>query len=288
MPRGIPASGRRAPRGSKSRGGVRIAAVAAEPEIVETDEEIAARLTERFDVLKDLAEAAVFGQARALIVSGPAGVGKSFTVDKIIAENLDESQFESMSGFVRATGLRRALWNGRHPGSVVKFDDSDSIFFDDVCLNLLKAACDSTKKRIITWAAESNMEDGDGDLIPRSFEFQGTVVFITNYDFDAMIEKGHRLSHHFLAMTSRAHYIDLSMKTKRDYVIRIKQVVEEQGMLIEEGFSVETQTAVLDFIAANDEKLRELSLRMALKLAMLHKSNPAKFQNMARITCCKR
>lgn len=278
MPRGIPAAGRRAPRGSKNQ--------AATVEVFETDAEINARIAERFEALEELTDAAVNGNARALIVSGPAGLGKSFTVDRIINENLDESNFTVISGFVRATGLRRALWDFRNKDQVIVFDDSDSIFFDDVSLNLLKAACDSTKKRMISWMTEGAQEGGDGDIIPRSFEFKGTIIFITNYDFDAMIEKGHRLSNHFLAMTSRAHYIDLSIKTKRDYLMRVRQVIEA-GMLRDLGYGADVEADVLNFFTNNLDSLRELSLRMAQKLAMLRKSNPAKFDRMARITCCR-
>lgn len=279
MPKGIPASGKRAPWKSRK-------AQVQVPVQYETDAEIAARISERFEVLEDLATAAVTGQARALIVSGPAGLGKSYIVDEKVNEHLDEKDFTQISGFVRATGLRRALYDYRGKGQVIVFDDSDSIFFDDVSLNILKAACDSTKKRKISWMTEGAMEGDDGEIIPRTFEFNGTIIFISNYDFDAMIEKGHRLAPHFLAMTSRAHYVDLTIRSKRDYLIRVKQVVS-QGMLRQNGYSVAEEADVMEFFESNLDSLRELSLRMALKLAMLRKSNPSRFQRMARVTCLR-
>jgi hypothetical protein len=101
-----------------------------------------------------------------------------------------------------------------------------------------------------------------------------------------MIDKGHKLAPHLQALISRSHYIDLAMKTKRDYHIRIKQVVAE-GMLSDKGYSPEIEQDVLHFINDNLDSLRELSLRMALKLAALRKANEGSFHKFAKITCCK-
>lgn len=290
MPRGVPKSGKRAPRGSKkaAREAADRANIVEVPiESTETDAEIEAKLEERFGVLEELAMSTVLGDSTALIVSGPAGLGKSFTVERVANDVLNPDQLQSASGFVRATGLRRMLYNARHPGSVVILDDADSVWFDDICLNMLKKACDTTERRVISWMAESLMEDEDGDIIPRQFEFEGSVVFITNYDFDALIEKGHRLAPHFEAMISRAHYIDLAMKTKRDYLVRMRQVVA-LGMLREQGYSADVETDVMTYVEENYLGLRELSLRMVLKLASLRKSRTyEKFTNIANVTCCK-
>ena len=284
MPRGVPLKGFRATRNAKMMD----AAVGRfQPQVVvsnETDEEIDLKLRDRFSVLGDLADAAIDGGIRAMIVSGPAGLGKSFTVEQALASS--DAPHCIVKGFVRATGLYKKLWQYRHPGNVLVFDDADSIFFDDVSLNLLKAACDSTDTRRVSYLAESQMEDEDGGTIPRSFAFDGTVIFITNFDMDEAIDRGHRLEEHFKALISRAHYIDMAMKTRRDYIIRIKQVVGD-GMLKVQGFSASEEADVMSFIDRNEATLRELSLRMVIKVAAIRRSNPAKFEKMARVTCCK-
>lgn len=284
MPRGVPKAGRRAPRGSRM---LDAAVGRFQPQVVvsnETDAEIDAKLRERFSVLGDLAEAAIAGDIRAMIVSGPAGLGKSFTVEAALAAT--DTPHCIVKGFVRATGLYKKLWQYRHAGNVLVFDDADSIFFDDVSLNLLKAACDSTDTRRVSYLAESQMEDEDGGSIPRSFAFDGTVIFITNFDMDEAIDRGHRLEEHFKALVSRAHYIDMGMSTKRDYLVRIKQVVGD-GMLKVKGFSAEEEADVMDFIASNNDHLRELSLRMVIKIAAIRRSSPSKFEKIARVTCCR-
>lgn len=251
----------------------------------ETDAEIEARLAERFEILDILAEACTCGNSRALIVSGPAGLGKSYTVEKRLAD-WDPSGVNHtiVKGYVRATGLVKLLHSYKDEGQVIVFDDADSIFMDDVSLNLLKAVCDTTERRVVSWMSEGKLVDDEtGMLVPRTFEFNGTIIFISNYDFDAMIDRGHKLSPHLQALVSRAHYIDLAMKSRRDYLIRIKQVIK-QGLLSDLGR--EELYDVMTFIDKNSEKLRELSLRMALKIGALRKQG-SNWEKVARITCCK-
>jgi hypothetical protein len=234
-----------------------------------------------------MTKAAVAGEARAVIVSGPAGLGKSYTVEQELAAwDPNEINHTIIKGFVRATGLYKTLYNYREAGQVIVFDDSDSIFYDDVALNLLKAVCDTTEKRRVSWLTEGVMIDEEsGERLPRGFEFNGTIVFITNLDFDALIDRGHKLAPHLQALMSRAHYIDLAMKTRRDYVVRIKQVLEK-GLLKKSGLTPAQEKDVVDFIEANTDRLRELSLRMALKVGAIRKIGET-WQKVARVTCCR-
>ena len=286
MPKGVPAKGfRAARRGSDAAERLAAVKVSYAPEKRETDEQIEARIADRFEILDVLTEATTVGNSRALIVSGPAGLGKSFSVEKHLAAwDPNELQHTIVKGYVRATGLVKLLYQFRHPNNVIVFDDADSIFFDDVSLNLLKAVCDTTERRRVSWLSEGKLvDDESAELIPRHFDFEGSIIFITNYDFDAMIDKGHKLAPHLQAMVSRAHYVDLAMKSRRDYLVRIRQVIK-QGLLGDLGH--EARADVISFIERNHESLRELSLRMALKLGALRKQG-GNWERVAKITCCK-
>jgi hypothetical protein len=251
----------------------------------ETDAEIDARIAERFEILDIMAEACTLGNSRALIVSGPAGLGKSFTIEKRLAEwDPNELNHTIVKGYVRATGLVKLLYQYREAGQVIVFDDADAIFFDDVSLNLLKAVCDTTERRRVSWLSEGKLiDDESSELIPRSFDFNGSIVFITNYDFDAMIDKGHKLAPHLAALVSRAHYVDLSMRSRRDYLVRIRQVIRD-GLLGDLG--IRERAEVITFIEKNHASLRELSLRMAIKIGALRKQGK-NWEKVARITCCR-
>ena len=284
MPRGVPKAGFR-----KTKNKTKSDIVAYhEPIQIETDTEISQRISDRFEILEDLAIGSTTGEIRSLIVSGPAGLGKSFTIEKTLNQwDPDGTNHTIIKGYVRATGLYKTLFARSAPGQVVVFDDADTIFFDDTSLNMLKAVCDSTENRTVSYLAESQLfDDGTAERLPKSFEFHGTIIFITNYDFDAMIEKGHKLAPHLLAMMSRSHYIDLSMKTKRDYMVRIHQVISK-GLLDNVGLTHVAQQEVVSFLDANKDTLRELSIRVALKVASIRKLKEQKWEKIAKITCCR-
>lgn len=284
MPRGVPKNGFRKTKKRLLEG--TIPSIKVEEVSNETDFEIRTKLTERFSALAMITEAAATGDARALIVSGPAGLGKSYGVTKVIDRLCNPAMTKTIHGYVRPSGLFKTLYEYRHPGCVVVFDDADSLFSDDISLNLLKAACDTNDRRMISWLSEVKFEDAEGEVLPSSFEFDGTIIFITNLDFDNLIDRGNKLAPHFEAMISRSMYVDLAMKTKRDYMIRIQQVVED-GMLREKGLNPKDEDEVMSFIENNVDKLRELSLRMVLKLATLKKSQPNNWISLAKVVCCR-
>jgi hypothetical protein len=288
MPRGVPKNGFRASRGAAKIAKILNVAPAQVPVIVETDAEIEAKLAERFEILDTMTDAAISGDARAVIVSGPAGLGKSFTVEKALnAWDPNAINHRVVKGYIKATGLFKLLYAHRAAGQVLVFDDADEVFLDDTAINLLKAACDTSDRRVISYMTEYNMIDEDSaERLPKSFEFEGTIIFITNYDFDAMIERGNKLAPHLQALVSRAHYIDMAMKTKRDYLIRIRQVIR-QGLLRNIGLTEEAQLDVIDFIEDNQDRLRELSLRMALKIGAIRRKGAANWKKVARVTCCR-
>ena len=286
MPRGVPKNGFRMTRKRKFAG-VRLNNVVAQPVRVESISEIETKLTDRFEALEVMADATGRGINRALIVSGPAGLGKSYTVEQKMSE-LEKSGKHVLyiKGYVRPLALYKLLYESRHAQSVLVFDDSDSIFHDDVSMNLLKAACDSTDRRVLHWLSRSleREEDEDGESIPEKFEFEGSVIFITNYDFDSLIASGNKLAPHFEALVSRSLYLDLAMKTKMDYFVRIQQVVRG-GMLRDRGFDESETLMILEFIRNNMDRMRELSLRMVVKLSNLYKMDKLNWQKLARQTC---
>jgi hypothetical protein len=253
----------------------------------ETDEEAIARIRERFEILTEMTKAATTGDIRAMIVSGPPGVGKSFGVeqeiekaclfDKIAGKRL---RAEVVKGSATPIGLYQTLYKYSDANSVVVFDDCDSILLDDVSLNLLKGALDSGKKRKISWLSESSTLRREG--IPDQFEFKGSVIFITNLKFDQM--KSQKLRDHLDALQSRCHYLDLTLDTMRDKILRIKQIAHDGLLFQDYEFDNQTQQDIIDFMEKNQNNLREVSLRMALKIADLRKSFPLRWQRMAETT----
>ena len=290
MPRGVPKAGFRRRRNNNNDAPTTkadmLAAIPYDNNPSETDEAISARIADRFDILSVLTESCISGDSRALVISGPAGLGKSHTVEHALAQwDPSGNNYTIVKGYVRPTGLVKMLWSYRNAGQVIVFDDADAIFFDDVSLNLLKAVCDTTEKRTVSWLSEAALIDDDTSVrIPRSFQFDGSIIFLSNYDFDAMIAKGHKLAPHLQALMSRSHYLDLSMKSRRDYLVRIQQVID-QGLLSHlDAFS---RLQVRLFVDKNADNMRELSLRSCIKLGNLIKSSPDNWQKIASVTMLK-
>ena len=155
-------------------------------------------------------------------------------------------------------------------------------------MNILKGALDTTKERTISWRSETKMVDADGEPVDRVFEFKGTVIFITNTDFDAEIARGGRNAAHFEALMSRSLYIECDMHSKRDYVVRIEQVCERGMLQDQKGLSDKDSKMIVDYIIEHQDNLRELTLRMALKLADLWKVSEKRFATLAKTSCHKR
>ena len=258
----------------------------------ESDEQIVDRLRERFQILTDMTKAVKAGDVRAMIVSGPPGVGKSFGVEEVLTKDdlfnvLGERKprYEIVKGAMSALGLYAKLYEFSDAKNVLVFDDCDSILMEDLCLNILKGALDSSKKRVIAWNTDSRLLRSEG--IPDRFEFKGAAIFITNIKFEHV--KSKRLRDHLDALESRCHYIDLQMDTEREKILRIKQIVND-GMLDVYDFEHAeiAKDEIIQFVDANATKLRELSLRMVLKLADLRQSFPTNWRAMATTTCMRR
>ena len=255
----------------------------------ETDEETIERLRERFDMLEDMTKATKKGDVRAMIVSGPPGVGKSHGVEKVLGKHDMIAQlgdrpakYEVVKGAMSAIGLYVKLYKYADKDNVIVFDDCDSIFSDELSLNILKAALDSKKTRKIHWNTDSFKLRNEG--VPDSFEFKGSAIFITNLKFDKA--KG-KIREHLMALESRCHYVDLTIDTEREKMLRIKQITAD-GMLDEYGFNEDTIEEIVDFVDINKKRLRELSLRTVLKVADLAKAFPTKWEAMAENTVMRR
>jgi hypothetical protein len=261
-----------------------ISATAAE----ETDEEVIERIRERFDMLKDMTKAVKKGAVRAMIVSGPPGVGKSHGVEEVL-ERYDtvaslggSKKYDVVKGAMSPIGLYCKLFNYADKDSVLVFDDCDAIFEEPLALNILKAALDSKKRRMIHWNTDSFKLRNEG--VPDSFEFKGSAIFITNLDFHDV--KSKKIRSHLEALESRCHYMDLTIHSERDKMLRIAQVIKD-GMLNQYELSDEVKEEIIDFVDINKKRLRELSLRTVLKVADLAVAFPERWEAMAENTVMK-
>jgi hypothetical protein len=191
-----------------------------------------------------------------------------------------EQKYEFVKGAMTPIGLYCQLYKRRESNNVIVFDDCDSVLLDDLSLNILKAALDTGKTRRIHWNADSYKLRSED--VPNNFEFRGSVIFVTNLKFDNVRSK--KLADHLDALQSRCHYLDLTLDTMRDKILRIRQIFLKGDLFKDYNFSPTMGEEIIDFMQENHNRLREVSLRMALKIADLTKISDD-WKTLAKNTC---
>lgn len=252
-----------------------------------SDDEVLVDLEERFSILSALTEGVVCNNVRALTVTGAPGVGKTYTVEQILdsAKESNNIQYEIVRGTLSAINLYKMAYRLRNRGSVLVLDDADSIFNDEEALNILKALCDSSAHRKVSWAKESRyLEDED---VPRGFEFNGAVIFISNLDFQRFVDEGkNKYAQHFEALMSRSMYLDLRLHTRAELGVWVEHVAKNRNIFTREEITSEEGEQVLDFLREHRNNLRELSIRTLLKTIQLLKTHD-NWRSVAKILLTK-
>jgi len=227
-------------------------------------------INERFGFVEQLVTMVASNIQPSAIITGEGGLGKTYTVTKTLEANgytdissLADFQvgtvintrkcFTMVKGFSTAKGLYRTLFENNK--SVIVFDDCDAVLKDPVALNLLKGALDSYGKRIISWNADIRDED-----LPRSFNFEGRVIFISNMDQDRIDQ----------AIRSRSMMIDLSMN--HDQKIERMGFIAESAEFLPEYDVVQKRDA-LALIKEIGKEAKEISLRTLISVTKIRSSN---------------
>ena len=122
--------------------------------------------------------------------------------------------------------------------------------------------------------------------VPGEFEFKGSVIFITNLKFDSTRQT--KIKDHLEAILSRCHYLDLTLDTTRDKIMRIKQIARDGGLFDTKGLTKIQEEEIIEFMVENQDRLREVSLRMAQKIADLRNMNKDRWKVLTESTCMKR
>lgn len=269
MPRGVPKSGFRKTKNYLANQAEQVLVKSVESRFT---------INERFGFVSDMVAMLAKGDQASVVVSGPGGLGKSYTVVDALAKcglkdisTLDDlaigtrinatKSFRVIKGYSTPKGLYRTLYENKD--GVVVFDDCDSVLKDPVSLNLLKAALDSYDRRIISWRADIKDED-----LPTTFEFKGRVVFISNLPSEALDQ----------AIISRSLAVDLTM-TPEQKIDRMRYLLDQPGFMPD--YPKQYKVDALDLIGGLVDKVKELSLRTLIQVTKIRKSAGARWKDLA-------
>ena len=240
----------------------------------------------RFEFVENLVTMIASDLTPSAIITGEGGLGKTYTVNKTlsacglkdasdlaafeIGSTINRSKtFVSIKGYSTPKGLYRTLFENKD--SVIVFDDCDSILKDPVALNLLKSALDSYGKRIISWMSDASF--GRDEDLPRSFEFKGRIIFISNLDQDRIDQ----------AIRSRSMMIDLSM-TDNQKIDRMEHIAQSEEFMPE--FSAQHKADALVLIRKLQKDAKEISLRTLMSVTKIRASGNKNWEGMATYILC--
>ena len=245
----------------------------------ETDEEITEDIRARFSVFDECVEEVLCGTNTGLIVSGPPGCGKSYSVNT--RRDRVKGEFKPTSGTITAFNLYMLLYAIKD-GGVAVFDDCDDVFKDQASLNILKKALDTQSKgvpKIISWLSESNILKQED--IPKQFEFDGRILFFTNKDFDREIAKNNIMSDHYQALIDRTGYLYLNLGTRRRQFLRAKQICDDFDLFEENKVSHSQGKEILEFVREHIDDWRLVSARLIVKICEHYVSLPKRWKERA-------
>ena len=172
-----------------------------------------------------------------------------------------KKNFVVVKGFSTAKGLFKLLYENKD--SIVVFDDCDSILKDPDALNLLKGALDSYDKRFISW--NTNSVD---DNLPRTFQFTGGVIFISNLTQDKISQ----------ALRSRSMCIDLSMTTDQK-IDRMEHILKEANFL--PSVSSIQKIDAFEFLKVNKDIAKEINLRTLINVTKIRTDGGSNWKDLA-------
>jgi Cdc6-like AAA superfamily ATPase len=221
------------------------------------------------------------GDKASVMIYGSPGTGKTTLVQSALEENgyVKGQDYLVARSHITSKQLYYALWHSRQKGKFLLLDDCDTVFTEERSLNLLKSATDETFREI-RWDSSQGLVDGNGDEIPCSFEFNGTVIITTNITPNT--GKG-RMAQHLKAIRSRCEPFELTAKNNMDAYAHVFHLVYEKDMLHSQFPDVNWNKKIdlLKFLLKNIDHCTALDLRKPGHIIKTMLKHPKNWQRKA-------
>lgn len=221
---------------------------------------------QKFADVEGLVDLVVGKKAPSLLITGQPGIGKTRLVrGRFLAASLLEGfDYKLVKGTGSPLGLYQMLYKNRTQAIVL--DDSDGLFQDTRGIDLLKAALDSYDVRLVSWESPVTTKRLG---LPSSFEFEGSIIFISNIDEHDMNP----------AVYSRSLHYNLVLKPKEllAFMYEIVQYIEPQ-------VDVSKKLQVINFLAKNMTNLianKNWNLRTLINAIRIREGGTSRWKRMA-------
>jgi len=195
----------------------------------------------RFKYVENLASMVINGHQPSVLLTGGPGIGKTYLIRKQLkVAGLSNEDYVIASGHSTPLGLYQLLHD--HRDELIIFDDCDSVFRDDIAVNILKAALDSYDARFISWHS-SKAEQME---LERCFEFTGRIIFISNMHISRLDP----------AVRSRAFCYNLHLS--------VEEIIEYMGQIIEDiepKVNIKIKKEVLSYLGTIADEFESFSIR---------------------------
>jgi hypothetical protein len=212
---------------------------------------------------------------RGLLISGDAGMGKTYWVQKGLYANVDKDDVSYIKGSsVTAASLFLKLFLNKEQGKVLVLDDVDIIHKSpaemNTILDLLKGATEMTYgERMLSWdrvAPPKVFKECGAD---KPFDFQGTIIWITNDTIEEIAKRG---KGHWPAISSRFTQVRCRFDNhqKLQYTLHLlteEDILGKNNNVREGGHTQEVIDLTINFVRRNWGNLSELTPRTMHKIA---------------------
>jgi hypothetical protein len=215
------------------------------------------------------------GSLRSLIINGPPGVGKTFSVESFLKKHASR-KYKLIAGHMSTLSLYGNLYHYREPGNVLVLDDIDSVMSKIEGVNILKAAMDTKPSRRINWESSSALLNKIN--VPTGFDFEGSVILISNVGFGSA---GGKIGAHLDALKDRSFTLTIANNSRESLFKQLCFMVMKKNLLSSFSLSARQIQDILMYVENNIESLPKISLRLAIKLAQLVKESPDNWYQMA-------
>lgn len=227
--------------------------------------EVFASVEAKFNAYKELIRGVAQQRIRHLFVYGKPGLGKSFEAEHILKHNqrAKHIRYHRSAGHVTPLSLYHNLYDWRRRGEILLFDDCDTAFENEQCLNILKAATDTRDTRAISWGSSSKL------VRVREFIYEGSLIIITNVDFNKP---------RYISLNDRVlgYKFDL---TPEEIVARVIDIIRK-----EHKYS-HLHDEIMVWLIQNYHRLGEvLTIRTAMKALELAAYNRDNWKELAEAT----